>query len=53
MQGTKSDVTRQYMLSKLSRFYSYFIVVDIGLALTTAQAKNITIALATTLVRTS
>ena len=31
----------------------YFIVLDICLALTTAQAKNIAIALAITLVRTS
>ena len=35
----QSDVIRQYRLSELSRFY--FIFLDIGLALTTAQAKKL------------
>ena len=41
-------------MSELSRFFLIFIVLDICLALTTAQEKkHIDIALAITLVRTS
>ena len=47
----ESDIIWQYLYSKLSRFC--FIVLDICLALATAQAKNIAIALAITLVMTS
>ena len=50
-QDANSDFIRQYVLSELSIFY--FIVLDICLAITTAKAKNIDIALAITLVRTS
>ena len=35
---TKSDVTRRSMLSKLSGFY--FNAINIGLTITTAQAKK-------------
>ena len=46
---TKSDVIEQY---KICPDFVNFIVLDICLALSSAQAKNISIVLAITLVRT-
>ena len=50
-KNIKNDVIRQHLLLELSRLC--FIVLDIFLALTIAQAKNIAIALAIILVRTN